>query len=95
VAGDLVRLPAWLRLERRPAGRLSDGSGDEPKIAAIARAEAADHVRQGDPLALFALVIAMSFAWSRPAASTPPPPASPPPTTTAAAACSARLSSAP
>ncbi|HEY5354845.1 MAG TPA: TetR family transcriptional regulator [Streptosporangiaceae bacterium] len=61
---DLVRLLAWLRLERRPAGRLSDGSDDEPKLAAIARAQAAGRVRRGDPFDLMTLVIAMSFAWS-------------------------------
>jgi AcrR family transcriptional regulator len=61
---ELVRLIAWLRLERRPAGRLSDGSDDERKLAAIARAQAAGRVRPGDPFDLFALVLAMSFAWS-------------------------------
>lgn len=61
---DLVRLLAWLRLERRPAGRQSDNADDEPKLAAIARAQAAGLLRPGNPFDLFALVIAMSFAWS-------------------------------
>lgn len=61
---DLVRLLAWLRLERRPAGRLSDSPDAEPKLAAIARAQAAGRVRHGDPFDLFALILAMSFAWS-------------------------------
>ncbi|GIM93329.1 TetR family transcriptional regulator [Paractinoplanes toevensis] len=62
---DLVRLVAWLRLERRPAGRLADDSPrDEPKLSAIARAQAAGQVREGDPFDLFALVLSMAFAWS-------------------------------
>jgi AcrR family transcriptional regulator len=61
---ELVRLMTWLRLERRPAGRLSDSSGDEPKLAAIACAQAAGRVRHGDPFDLLALVISMAFAWS-------------------------------
>jgi AcrR family transcriptional regulator len=61
---DLVRLMAWLRLERRPAGRLSDNRDDEPKLTAIARAQAAGRVRPGDPFDLITLVIAMAFAWS-------------------------------
>jgi AcrR family transcriptional regulator len=61
---ELVRLMSWLRLERRPAGRLSDGADDAWKIEAIARAQAAGRVRQGDPFDLLVLVIAMAFAWS-------------------------------
>jgi AcrR family transcriptional regulator len=61
---DLVRLMAWLRLERRPAGRLSDNRDDEPKLTAITRAQAAGRVRPGDPFDLITLVIAMAFAWS-------------------------------
>jgi AcrR family transcriptional regulator len=61
---DLVRLVAWLRLERRPDGRLSSGVNDEPKLAAIAQAQAAGRVRPGDPFDLMTLVIAMAFAWS-------------------------------
>ncbi|MEV4408378.1 TetR/AcrR family transcriptional regulator [Actinoplanes sp. NPDC049598] len=61
---SLVRLVAWLRLERRPAGRLTDHPHDEPKLTAIARAQAAGQVRTGDPLDLFSLVLAMAFTWS-------------------------------
>ncbi|HEY0932798.1 MAG TPA: TetR family transcriptional regulator [Trebonia sp.] len=61
---DLVRLIAWLRLERRPAGRLSDAADDKPKLAAIERAQAAGRVRPGDPADLFALVLAMACTWS-------------------------------
>jgi AcrR family transcriptional regulator len=60
----LVRLIAWLRLERRPVGRLSDASDDKPKLAAIAGAQAAGRVRPGDPVDLFALVLAMACTWS-------------------------------
>ncbi|MGD0556061.1 MAG: TetR family transcriptional regulator [Streptosporangiaceae bacterium] len=61
---DLVRLVAWLRLERRPSGRLSDSPGNEPKFEAIARAQAAGQVRPGDPSDLFAVILGMAFAWS-------------------------------
>ena len=61
---ELVRLMTWLRLERRPAGRLSDRPDDGPKLAAIARAQAAGHLRAGDPADLMGLVIAMACAWS-------------------------------
>ena len=61
---DLVRLVAWLRLERRPDGRLSSGANDEPKLTAIAKAQAAGQVRPGDPFDLMTLVIAMACAWS-------------------------------
>jgi AcrR family transcriptional regulator len=62
---ELVRLMAWLRLERRPTGRLSDDHRyDEQKLAAIAKAQAAGRVRPGDPFDLITLVMAMAFAWS-------------------------------
>jgi AcrR family transcriptional regulator len=61
---ELVRLIAWLRLERRPVGRLSDAADDKPKLEAIARAQAAGRVRPGDPVELFALVLAMACTWS-------------------------------
>jgi AcrR family transcriptional regulator len=61
---DLVRLITWLRLERRPVGRLTDNSDDKPKLDAIARAQAAGRVRPGSPFDLFALVLAMACTWS-------------------------------
>jgi AcrR family transcriptional regulator len=61
---ELVRLMTWLRLERRPAGRLSDTPDDGPKLAAIAQAQAAGRLRAGDPADLIGLVIAMACAWS-------------------------------
>jgi AcrR family transcriptional regulator len=62
---DLVRLIAWIRLERRPTGRWLDDAGrHEPKLAAIAAAQAAGRLCQGDPFDLLTLVIGMACAWS-------------------------------
>jgi len=61
---DLVRLIAWLRLERRPSGLIYDSYNHEPKLAAIAEAQAAGRLRPGDPFDLLTLVIAMACAWS-------------------------------
>ncbi|GGW89765.1 TetR family transcriptional regulator [Streptomyces malachitofuscus] len=63
---DLIRLATWARLERRPAGHLVDDADrrDDRKLRAIAEAQAAGLVRQGNPFDLMAMVIAMSMAWS-------------------------------
>ena len=61
---QMVRLLTWLRLERRPAGGLGPAADHEPKLAEIARAQAAGRVRAGDPFDLFTLVLGMAFAWS-------------------------------
>ncbi|MEV5497324.1 TetR family transcriptional regulator [Nonomuraea fuscirosea] len=63
---DLIRLATWARLERRPTGHLvaEHDRLDDHKLRAIAQAQAAGRVRQGDPFDLMALVIAMSMAWS-------------------------------
>ncbi|MUL40413.1 TetR/AcrR family transcriptional regulator [Streptomonospora sp. PA3] len=63
---DLIRLATWVRLERRPTGHLVEDADrlDEPKLRAIAEAQAAGAVRSGDPFDLMAMVIAMSMAWS-------------------------------
>jgi AcrR family transcriptional regulator len=61
---DLVRLITWVRLERRPAGLIFGRVGHDPKLAAIARAQAAGRLRPGDPFDLVTLVIAMACAWS-------------------------------
>ncbi|PRX63711.1 TetR family transcriptional regulator [Nonomuraea fuscirosea] len=63
---DLIRLATWARLERRPTGHLvaEHDRLDDHKLRAIAEAQAAGRVRQGDPFDLMALVIAMSMAWS-------------------------------
>jgi AcrR family transcriptional regulator len=63
---DLIRLATWARLERRPAGHLVEDHQrlDDVKLRAIADAQAAGTVRDGDPFDLMATVIAMSMAWS-------------------------------
>ncbi|PZG10077.1 TetR family transcriptional regulator [Nonomuraea aridisoli] len=63
---DLIRLATWARLERRPAGHLVEEADrlDDPKLRAIAEAQAAGIVRPGDPFDVMAMVIAMSMAWS-------------------------------
>ena len=63
---DLIRLATWARLERRPSGHLVDDHDrvDDGKLHAIAEAQAAGRVRQGDPFDIMAMVIAMSMAWS-------------------------------
>ncbi|MET9252732.1 TetR family transcriptional regulator [Streptomyces sp. NPDC003717] len=63
---DLIRLATWARLERRPAGHLVEEHQrlDDPKLRAIAEAQAAGRVRAGEPFDVMAMVIAMSMAWS-------------------------------
>lgn len=63
---DLIRLATWARLERRPAGLLVAEADrrDDAKLRAIAEAQQAGLVRDGDPFDIMALVIAMSMAWS-------------------------------
>ncbi|SDO90052.1 transcriptional regulator, TetR family [Klenkia soli] len=66
VRPDLIRLATWYRLERRPAGHLTEHTEQlEPvKLDAVAAAQAAGRVVAGDPHDVMALVIAMSMAWS-------------------------------
>lgn len=62
---DLARLIAWTRLERRPTGPWFDNSSQfQPKIDAIAQAQAAGRLRKADPLDLLTLLIATANAWS-------------------------------
>ncbi|GGW42873.1 TetR family transcriptional regulator [Streptomyces griseoloalbus] len=63
---DLIRLATWARLERHPAGHLVETHDlrHDAKLRAIADAQAAGLVRQGDPFDVMAMVIAMSMAWS-------------------------------
>lgn len=61
---ELSRLIAWTRLERRPTGRWFDSARHEPKLTAIAAAQAAGHLRSGDPVDLLVLLIGMASAWS-------------------------------
>ncbi|MDX8030388.1 TetR family transcriptional regulator [Lentzea sp. BCCO 10_0856] len=63
---DLIRLATWARLERRPTGLLVADTErrDDVKLRAIADAQKAGLVRDGDSFDLMAMVIAMSMAWS-------------------------------
>ncbi len=63
---ELIRLATWARLERRPTGLLvaETERRDDAKLGAIADAQKAGIVREGDPFDLMAMVIAMSMAWS-------------------------------
>ncbi|MEU4236815.1 TetR family transcriptional regulator [Actinoplanes sp. NPDC026619] len=61
---DLVRLLGWIRLERRPVGFILGNLDAEPKVKAVAQAQAAGRLRPGDPMDLLALVVSMASAWS-------------------------------
>lgn len=63
---ELIRLATWVRLERRPTGRLADETApfDRIKHDAIAEAQSAGKIRAGDPDDLKTLVIGMSMSWS-------------------------------
>ena len=61
---DLVRLMGWIRMERRPTGLIFSNFDIEPKLKAVAQAQAAGRLRPGDPFDLLALVIGMACAWS-------------------------------
>jgi AcrR family transcriptional regulator len=61
---DLVRLMGWIRLERRPAGLVFGNLDLEPKLKAVAHAQAAGLLRPGEPFDLLALIIGMACAWS-------------------------------
>lgn len=63
---DLIRLATWALLERRPAAHLvtEHEQYDDHKLHAIAEAQAAGRIRQGDPFDVMTLVIAMPMAWS-------------------------------
>lgn len=60
----LIRLMAWARLEQRPTGFVFTDFDPEPKLSAVARAQADGRLRAGDPFDLVTLVAAMAFAWS-------------------------------
>lgn len=62
----LIRLATWVRLERRPAGRLADETEplDAVKLDAIAEAQSAGKIRAWDPDDLKTLIIGMSMSWS-------------------------------
>ena len=61
---DLARLLTWARLERRPPGLVLGNYDIEPKLKAVAEAQAAGHLRPGDPADLLVLVLGLASAWS-------------------------------
>ena len=61
---ELTRLIGWIRLEQRPTGRWFESDDITAKLEAIAAAQAAGRMRQGDPATLLTLVISMASAWS-------------------------------
>ncbi|MFK0168625.1 TetR family transcriptional regulator [Streptomyces sp. NPDC090306] len=61
---DLVRLIAWIRLERNSTGLWFAGAQHDHKLAAIAKAQADGRMCPGDPFEILTLVISMASAWS-------------------------------
>ncbi|WP_354698095.1 HTH-type transcriptional repressor [Paraconexibacter sp. AEG42_29] len=64
---ELVRLASWSRLERVPVGDLLSAHAGlaDPKLAAIARAQAAGRIVGGiRPDEVYALIIALAGTWS-------------------------------
>ena len=62
---ELVRLAAWMRLERNPYGDLLPGDPDAGRIAAIAAAQAAGRVDAAiDPADILSMLTAMALSWS-------------------------------
>jgi AcrR family transcriptional regulator len=61
---ELFRLMAWARLEQRPVGFLLSEAELEPKINAVADAQAAGRLRSGDPADLLLMVFSLASAWS-------------------------------
>jgi AcrR family transcriptional regulator len=61
----LVRLAAWARLERIPAGRLFPDTDETAKIEVIAVAQQAGQIRADIPPAdIHSMVIALAMTWS-------------------------------
>ncbi|MGH3209794.1 MAG: TetR family transcriptional regulator [Trebonia sp.] len=61
----LVRLAAWARLERIPAGYLFTEADEAPKVQAIARAQADGHIDRALPPAdVHAMVVSLAMTWS-------------------------------
>nr|GID89628.1 hypothetical protein Ade03nite_85520 [Actinoplanes derwentensis] len=64
---ELIRLAAWCRLERRPAGPLTAGPPprEQEKLDNIAAAQASGHIDDSfEPFDVFVTVIALSMTWS-------------------------------
>ncbi|WP_193045494.1 TetR family transcriptional regulator [Mycolicibacterium baixiangningiae] len=62
---ELVRLAAWMRLERNPSGDLRPGNPDAGRISAIAAAQTAGRVDPAiDPADILSMITAMALSWS-------------------------------
>jgi len=62
---ELVRLAAWMRLERNPSGDLLPGDPDAGRVSAIAAAQAAGQVDPTiNPADILSMVTAMALSWS-------------------------------
>ena len=62
---QLVRLAAWARLERTPAGHLFAETDEAPKVQAIARAQDTGQIDPALPPAdVHAMVISLAMTWS-------------------------------
>jgi AcrR family transcriptional regulator len=62
---ELIRLAAWMRLERNPTGDLLPDDPDADRVSAIAAAQAAGHVDPAiDPADILSMVTAMALSWS-------------------------------
>jgi AcrR family transcriptional regulator len=61
----LVRLAAWMRLERSPTGDLLPGKQDAEKVALIESAQAAGAVDPSlDPVDVLSMLTAIALSWS-------------------------------
>ncbi|BBY29137.1 TetR family transcriptional regulator [Mycolicibacterium sediminis] len=61
----MVRLAAWMRLERNPVGELLPGGRDAEKAALIASAQAAGDVDPSlDPMDVLSMLTAIALSWS-------------------------------
>jgi AcrR family transcriptional regulator len=62
---ELVRLAAWMRLERNPSGDLLPGNPDAGRVSELAAAQIAGHVDPAiDPADILSMVTAMALSWS-------------------------------
>ena len=61
----LIRLAAWMRLERSPRGDLLPGNRDAEKVALIREAQTAGDVDASfDPVDVLSMVTAIALSWS-------------------------------
>lgn len=61
----MVRLAAWMRLERNPNGTLLPDGRDTEKVVLIEAAQASGHVDpSSDPVDVLSMVTALALSWS-------------------------------